>query len=301
MIGCDIFMLELHPLTIEHRSFFQERLSQFPPLISEHTFTNLFVWSHYRSVFWAEYRGSLLIFSRKASKSSAGEEGYCLFGPPVGPLSLATLAEDNIVACAERLPEKLLGTIDRPSAVVTADRDNSDYVYLVEDLADLTGRKYSKKRNLIKQCLDGYHCEYETITADNIKECIALQHRWCALRQCSEHPMLAGETQAVLTTFEHFARFNLIGGAIRVDGDIQAYTVGEALSPGVAVCHFEKAMPHVTGLGQLINHWFAQKSLTEFQYINREQDLGIKGLRQAKESYHPCHMVSKVSVIFQKN
>lgn len=293
-------MLELHPLTIEQCSSFQERLSRFPPLISEHTFTNLFVWLHYRPVFWTEYKGSLLLCNQRTAKDPGDEDGYCLFGPPVGPLSLSTLAQDKIVTCAERLPEKLLETIDRSSAVVTADHDNSDYVYLVEDLARLTGRKYSKKRNLIKQCLDGYHCEYEPITADNIKECIALQHRWCALRQCSEHPMLAGETQAVLTAFEHFERFKLIGGAIRVDGDIQAYTVGEALSPGVAVCHFEKAMPHVSGLGQLINHWFAKESLGEFQYVNREQDLGVKGLRQAKESYHPCHMVPKVSVLFQQ-
>ena len=81
-----------------------------------------------------------------------------------------------------------------------------------------------------------------------------------------------------------------------VDGKIQAFAIGERLNPTTAVVHFEKANPELRGMYQLINHWFARNELSEYPYVNREQDLGIEGLRKAKESYHPYHMVRKFSV-----
>jgi hypothetical protein len=96
--------------------------------------------------------------------------------------------------------------------------------------------------------------------------------------------------------FENFKELDLIGGAIRVDGVIQAFAIAEQLSPGVAVCHFEKALPGIQGLGQLINKWFALRGLKDFTFINREQDLGVPGLRQAKKSYHPHHLVEKYTL-----
>jgi hypothetical protein len=74
---------------------------------------------------------------------------------------------------------------------------------------------------------------------------------------------------------------------------MQAITIGERLNDSTAVVHFEKAMPGYDGLYQLINQWFCRYGLTEFEFVNREQDLGIPGLRKAKESYHPHHMVEK--------
>jgi hypothetical protein len=101
--------------------------------------------------------------------------------------------------------------------------------------------------------------------------------------------------------FAYYNELGLTGGAIRVNGEIQAFTVGEQLAPGAAVCHFEKAMPGVQGLGQLINQWFAKYSLTGFEFVNREQDLGIAGLRQAKKSYYPFKMVDKYTITFPKS
>ena len=86
------------------------------------------------------------------------------------------------------------------------------------------------------------------------------------------------------------------GGVIRINGAVQAYAIAEELHPGTAVWHFEKAMGGIPGLGQLINQWFAKYGLSGFKYVNREQDLGIPGLRQAKRSYFPDHMVAKYSI-----
>jgi hypothetical protein len=181
---------------------------------------------------------------------------------------------------------------------VAPDRDNADYVYRVKELAELAGRRFHKKRNLIKQCLAAYRCEYEPMTPELLGECSSMQDRWCKERQCGHDPGLCKEYVAINEMFRLFEELQLMGGAIRVDGEIQAYAVGEELRQGTAVCHFEKAMPGFRGLGQLINQWFARYTLKGFEFENREQDLGIPGLRQAKESYYPHHMVEKFSAWF---
>ena len=176
---------------------------------------------------------------------------------------------------------------------MSEDRDNADYVYRVPDLAELAGRRFSKKRNKIKQCLNKHFCEYVPITSKLLAECETMQENWCHTRDCGRNPGLCNEANAIAETFAHFEDFGLLGGAIRVDGIIQAYAIAEELYPGTAVWHFEKAMAHIPGLGQLINQWFSKYGLPEFDYVNREQDLGVPGLRQAKKSYFPHHMVEK--------
>jgi hypothetical protein len=201
--------------------------------------------------------------------------------------------EGKTMAGMDRVPEAMAETLRQAGLSVTYDRDNSDYVYRREDLAELRGRKYSKKRNHVKKVLARHLCRYEEIGDALIKPCLAFQHRWCEMRQCGRDPGLCEEYKAIVETLERFRELGVFGGAIFVEDDIRAFTVGEALSRETAVVHFEKADPTMDGLSQLINHWFCQKSLSAFEYVNREQDLGIPGLRQAKESYYPHHLVNK--------
>ena len=287
-------MPEIRSLTLADRFLVSEFLRKYPPVISEHTFTNLFVWQPYRPVFLAELADALVFLVRSAH--SEGE--YILYGPPAGDIAIsdAIAAFDGKVTGAVRIPDA--GVRDLPPGIhiVDEDRDNADYVYRVEDLAELKGRRFSKKRNLVKQCLGSHSCEYVPITADLLHECEAMQENWCSSRDCGRHPGLCNEANAIAETFAHYEAFGVIGGAIRVDGTIQAYAIAEKLHPGTAVWHFEKAMADVAGLGQLINQWFSRYSLMDFEYVNREQDLGVPGLRQAKESYFPHHMVNKYSM-----
>jgi len=172
-------------------------------------------------------------------------------------------------------------------------------VYRVGDLAELSGRRYHKKRNLVRRCLDAYDCQYESITGQNVAECMEMQDRWCEARRCGREPGLCAEYVAIREAFTHDEELQLIGGGVRVEGRIEAYAIGEQLGSGTAVCHFEKAMPGFGGLGQVINQWFAKYSLSEFEFVNREQDLGIPGLRQAKQSYYPHHMVEKFNAFLK--
>ena len=284
-------MPSVHPLTLADRSLVSEYLRRHPPVISEHTFTNLFIWQPSRPVFFSEV-DDCLVFLVKAARQ---EDKYILFGPPVGQAKIHDVlpAFSGRVIGAVRIPNQAAKDLADAGYVVDPDRDNADYVYRLKDLADLEGRRFAKKRNHIKQCLSNHSCEYLPLTSALVAECESMQENWCRKRDCGRNPGLCNEANAIAEAFAHFDEFGLLGGAIRVDNTIQAYAMAEELSPGTAVWHFEKAMKHIQGLSQLINQWFSKYGLTGFDYVNREQDLGIPGMRQAKESYFPHHMVSK--------
>ncbi len=287
----------VRPLELSDRHIVEDYLQRYPPEISELTFTNLYVWRHSRPVFFAEIEDSIVFLTNTGAE---GDAGNFILGHPIGgasPLSVAN-ALGVEVAGLIRVPKNTASTLRDANLPVTADRNNSDYVYRVTDLAELAGRRFYKKRNLIKQCIAAHTCGYEALTPELIVECSDVQDRWCKVRKCGKDPGLCSEYIAIRNMFDHFETLQLIGGAIRVDGLIQAYAIGEELRPGTAVCHFEKAMPGLRGLGQLINQWFARYALRGFEFENREQDLGIPGLRQAKESYYPHHMVEKFNAWF---
>ena len=287
-------MANIRSLTLADRELVTDYLHRHPTVISEQTFTNLFIWQPSRPVFIAEIENSLIFLVR----SVLGNGKYILYGPPAGKLSIpdalsAFEGSRETIIGAVRIPQHDTGPLDAERFAVTADPDNDDYVYRVEALAELAGRHYSKKRNKIKQCLNKHDCEYVPITPELIAECETMQENWCKSRDCGRNPGLCNEANAIAECFAHYEEFNLLGGAVRVDGTIQAFAIAEGLHPGTAVWHFEKAMADIPGLGQLINQWFSKYGLPGFEFVNREQDLGVPGLRQAKKSYFPDHMVEK--------
>jgi hypothetical protein len=288
-------MPDIRPLTLADKDLVVDYLHRHPPKISEYTFTNLFIWQPSRPIWLTEIDGSLIFLVQAEVQN---RPSYLLFGPPLGEISLQIIVAKlgDQLAGAIRIPQNKAERFKEIGFAVFVDQDNADYVYTVTDLAELAGRRYAKKRNKIKQCLQNYECEYVPISPDLIDECETMQHDWCKSRDCGRNPGLCNEANAIAEVFAHFNDFDLLGGAIRVNGSIQAFAIAEELHTGTAVWHFEKAMADIPGLGQLINQWFAKYGLSDFQYVNREQDLGIPGLRQAKRSYFPHHMVDKYSV-----
>lgn len=285
--------MTLRPLSLDDRLLVTEYLRRFSPEVSELTFSNLYAWRRTRSIWIDIFKESLLFFAEVRGR-------MVILGNPVGPVAMTEVLCEygSQITGVERFPKARIADLHLPPGVtVVEDRDNADYVYRRQDLATLAGRNFTKKRNHINQCLAAYDCRYEIITPEIVAECLEMQDRWCAARDCQAEPGLCGEYLAIEETLRHYREFDLTGGVIRIDGTVEAFTVGEALNPLTAVCHFEKAMPRFQGLGQLINQWFAINNLGAFTYVNREQDLGVPGLRRAKESYFPDHLVEKVRII----
>jgi hypothetical protein len=285
-------------LSLSDKPLFDAAFTQFPPVISEFTFTNLFIWRQQYRVKMTRIDGFLCLLSDQ------GENSF--FFPAIG--------EGNVVECYEvllqdlkergalpkiaRVPEEVVLPNDWTAAGMVAqlDRNQCDYVYLVNDLARLEGRKYHRKRNHIKQFKGKYTYDYATLTPQWIPECLRLQSDWCDLRHCDDVPGLANEFVAIKEAFAHFETLKITGGAILIDGKLEAFAFGEPLNRDTVVIHIEKANPAFDGLYPTINQAFLEHHWASYTYVNREQDLGEEGLRKAKESYFPHHLVNKYTI-----
>lgn len=288
-------MAEFLPLELDRLPLVRECLAENPPEISEHTFTNLYIWRKSRSIEMIDSGRAILFLARREGHAS-------IFGPPVGGMEPAEAAAAASGAAGgapipfERLTKSYAEAVIVAGGEILEDRANFDYVYRRSDLAELAGRRYHAKRNLISQCLAENELSYEEIEPANLDELSGMMDEWCRRRGCNHDTGLCDEYIAVKELFANYAKLGAIGAAIRIEGKIAAFTVGEKLNDSTAVIHFEKAMPEYKGLYQVMNNWFAKNHLGKFEFVNREQDLGMDGLRRAKESYFPSHMVEKYSM-----
>ena len=168
----------------------------------------------------------------------------------------------------------------------------NDYIYSVEKMAELKGKKYHGKRNHITNFKkNNPDWSFEILNKDNINECITLHTEW--IKEHEDDEDYSYEFEAVLTAFENYEKLGFVGGLIRVDGNVIAYTMGERHSDKVFVTHFEKAPAEIQGAYPIINQEFTKNCLMNYEYVNREEDLGLEGLRKAKQSYNPEIILEK--------
>jgi hypothetical protein len=175
-------------------------------------------------------------------------------------------------------------------------RDNFDYIYLLEKLVTLSGKKLQAKRNHINRFKANNNWGFEPLSAENLAECWEMNIEWCKIHGCNEDQHLANEDCAVRRCFKYFTELGLEGGLLRSEGRVIAYTMGEKLNSDTYDVHIEKAFGEIQGAYQMINREFAaliQDNHPDLTYVNREEDTGSEGLRKAKLSYHPDKMEEK--------
>lgn len=177
-------------------------------------------------------------------------------------------------------------------------RDSFDYLYNLDKLVTLAGRKLQAKRNHINRFKANNNWSFEQISPENIAECWEMNRKWCKDNNCKDDVQLVNEYCAVNRCFDYFTELGLMGGLIRSDGRVIAYTMGEKLNSDTFDTHIEKAFSEIQGAYQMINREFAaliQENYPQIMYVNREEDMGYEGLRKAKLSYHPDKMEEKYS------
>lgn len=289
-------------LEVADRDHIRRRLWHFQPETSELTFTNLFIWRVHYGLTWS-LDGDWLLFA-----GQTGEGGPFAF-PPVGPSPRAGAAQrlaewlkgeaGAAAAVIERADAGLVAEVSGlPGMSMTPLPEHFDYVYRIQDLVDLSGRKYHDKRNHLNSFRRTQPFIYEPLAERHLPDCLRLADNWCHFKRCEEDLSLMGEWEAVREALRHFRELGLIGGAIRINGRVEAFTLGEMLNQNTAVVHIEKANPEIRGLYPAINQQFCEHAWAGATFINREQDLGEPGLRAAKQSYHPHHLVEKFRLSF---
>jgi len=177
-------------------------------------------------------------------------------------------------------------------------RNSFDYVYNYEDLANLPGRKYSKKKNRIHHFEANYPgYQYVPITERNIGEVIMFQEEWCYDKSCFAQPILESENTGIHNLLRNFGKLDYKGACLTVDDQIVCYTLGEAITDEYVVIHIEKGINDYIGSYQMINKLFLEKEFSGCKYVNREDDFGDEGLREAKTSYHPAFLLKKYEIL----
>jgi hypothetical protein len=290
---------EMCPLSLADYPLFRELFAARPPQQSELTFTNLFMWREAYALQLARHAEAVLLFSWRPDP-----EDSFLFSPlgdadeetvRAGLRALAEAGHDAKLARATRADLERLALTEE-GYEIASDRDQWDYVYTVSDLIELRGNKYHDKRNHLEQFRRAHEYVYRPLTPDLVPACKELQDRWCDEKHCDLYSTLRAEARAVKEVLDHFEELGVTGGCMEIAGRVEAFTLGELLDPETVVIHIEKANAQYHGLYQLINQQFLAQQWAAATFVNREQDLGIEGLRRAKQSYHPHHLVEKFEV-----
>ena len=288
---------DFRPVTLEDREFFARHYARYPQTHSDNTFTNMVCWNHFAHYSFAFVEKNVILASTIGSLTR--------FRPPIGPRNPALLR--SLVRLASDLsdnePIVLIDTDTArwmqetcPGLNLVPDRNHFEYVYRSDDLAQLPGKNYLKIRNQINKFRRNCTNTVEPITAENRDEVMSFLVKWCEWKGCENDPVLAHEKEAVFFAVEHFTELPLRGLLIRVDQKIGAISLFERLNEDTGLVHFEKGLPDCEGIYKAINAETAAVLAQEVTYINRESDLGVAGLREAKLRYHPHHMVEVYSL-----
>jgi len=283
---------DFSPVTMEERNLFLSHYRKFPQVHSDNTFSNMICWNPYAHYRYAYLRENILISSTIEGKTS--------FRTPIGPRDPGLLA-DLLDLCAREgdvIPLWIVDAADRawilseyPDLPLTPDRNYFEYVYRSEDLASLPGKDYVSIRHHLNRFRKNCKPAVEAIGLDNRDEVNAFLIKWCEWKNCDDEPFLAHETEALTCALSHMEELGLSGLLIRVMDKIGAIALFEPLNDDTLVVHFEKGLPDCEGIYKAINAETALYTRDKFRFINRESDMGVPGLREAKTRYHPHHMV----------
>jgi hypothetical protein len=279
-------MIPDYPRTTElaliHRHTLHPLFQQLPDGISEYTFANLFLFRKIHKYRVTRLNSGLIIFLGE-------DEKKLFFMAPFGLPDQETLQEFfSVYWSMKGVGETQVGELEALGYVVEEDRDNFDYLYRRQDLAELTGRKFSKKRNLIKAFLNDFDYEGKPLLEEHIPDALKVLEQWRLERTTP------GDYKATREALENCEALQLCGGIYYTGGKPIGFSLGEENMLGKSfVIHFEKAVSGYKGLWQFINQAFASILPEIYDTINREQDLGEEGLRSAKMSYKPIGFIKK--------
>lgn len=292
-------------IALEDKKSFEYYLYKYSSFcLSAYTFSSLISWNSVYKYAWAVVDDTLLI------KFTTFEEKKEQFMQPIG--NFPEILQNKIINYAKMLDYRL--TVYAVSNTFISKypkfvshfnriehREMDNYIYLAKDLVLLNGADYQAKRNLINQLETNYTWTSEPISVDNTSACVEVINKIYNNEELDINSYLAHELNALNYVLNHFSQLKEEGTLIRINKEPVAFAIFEHLNNSTCVVHFEKAMREYKGLYQLVNRETAKQIVEKgCDKINREEDLGIEGLRKAKLSYHPIKFCTSDALVFKK-
>ncbi|MEA4911298.1 MAG: phosphatidylglycerol lysyltransferase domain-containing protein [Oscillospiraceae bacterium] len=292
--------MEFHLLGLEDKEPLTEALRAAPDRGCEYTFGNLFIWRGTYLTKTAQADGFTFVRFDEQTRSY-------LFPVGAGDLAAAmrALIDDaaslgvpfHMVAARREDCDALERLMPGVFAFHTS-RDYAEYVYNSDDLIGLRGKKYHGKRNHISKFNSEYESVFEEITRENIAQVRAMNDAWYE-ENLEGNITLHQEQQAVAEAFDHFFALGFKGGCLRANGRVVAYSMGEPINADAFCTHIEKANYDYDGAYTVINQRFCAQFCAQYQFVNREDDMGDEGLRRSKLSYYPAAVTEKFVVVLK--
>lgn len=311
-----MFMLE-NRITIEERPILEEYLKGFEYGTSGLSFTSLYMWRNINNFSW-QIIGDYMCIAGLSHLELDKKEPF-LFPPltrtgTYDPDSLRETIQEarrifesrGYVFSIRLAPFHMLDILERACPGKFRffdDRPNYDYVYRTQDLIELKGREYHSKKNHLNYFLNHYQYEYISLTSGMADEAMQFIREFNERKNLPEHEMelLKMEERAMVDVFNNLEAVGYLAAAILIDGKIEALSIGGRINRNTVTVHVEKANISYRGLYQLINNEFCRHVASNVKYINREEDMGIPGLRKAKLSYKPVKLVESHIAIFKQD
>ena len=291
-------MIDFKPITMADQAPYMEKLLACDERGCEFSFVNLYLWGRQKLAFVHDHALLFSQFNRRtvypfpvgSGDKKAAIDAIIEDSQKRGiPCRITGLTDENIHLLQQLYPDRFR---------YHCDRDAFDYVYAIEDLADLPGRKYQKKRNHFNRFRNLYpHYSVEPLTAQNLPQVQAMADAWYKAKEAADPESdYLMERAALNRAFSHYAQLGMEALVLKDGEQVLAFTMASPLTENTLDVHFEKALPGAEEAYPVINCEFARfirKKLPHIRYLNREEDMGIEGLRKAKESYYPHHMTEK--------
>lgn len=291
-------MIDFKPIKPEDKEIYEKFLMADGERGCECSFANLYMWGRQKLAYVGNQAVVFAQFNRRSVYPypiGAGDKKEALD-------AIVKDAEERGISCRitglNAEAKETLSALYPDRFKFHCDRDSFDYVYGIDDLAELKGKKYQKKRHHFNRfCANNPEYSVEAVSDSNIDKVAEMINSWYDAK-LNENPDsdFQMEQVAIAKALRDYKALGLEGLALAVDGKIAAVTFGSKMSGDTFDVHFEKAVAEVDGAYAAINCEFARHiraKYPEIKFLDREEDMGIEGLRKAKESYYPHHLVEK--------
>ena len=294
-------MIEFRDIELEDKQTIDNFLVNNPYRASESCFSNLYGWAHKYKTQFAVWRDYLLI-------KFTSDRGGCSYLMPFGKGNLSSAIEVLVEECGCPVKFEMSGVTQAMKEEIeaamprrfkyTRQRSVYDYIYKSEKLINLSGKKLQSKRNHINRFLAQNRWKYISITKNpwEVSRCKDMLKKWYDINKETSDSSLELDFKSTSLYLNNFEALNLRGGAIEVDDEIIAFSMGAKLNEDTFIVHVEKAFADIQGAYPFINQQFVKNEVSEFTYINREEDMGYPSLRKAKMSYRPDILLEKFIV-----
>ena len=295
--------MNFKPLTIETKNIFDKYTKPYQYKTCEYSFINLFIWRIACNTEYCILDDALII-----KKTDMGETPH--FIAPMGYKKenlkniinklMDHAKENNFPFILKYIEDDFLNSLEelfKDNLEIENDRNKSDYIYESNKLISLSGKNLHGKKNHYNNFIKNNNYRIESINKNNINKCIEISIKWCNDNKCDGY--LLYELKAIEELLLNEDKLDIIGMVVYVDDELSAFTLGERINEEMAIIHVEKATADINGLYTFINKSFIENYFSDIPFINREEDLGVEGLRHAKLSYHPIRLESKYKVIIK--